>query len=158
MSVWNARIQEINFLAGLLPGSCADMATHSLVSFPRRGDREYPGRFVAPKGQENLAQGLPWVRQKNVFSPEGALRPECHSHDRKAILAAWYCPFRANPVGNLTQGKPWAKLSWPVGLKTRFYPRPRFWERAKLQSVFGVLNLPKFPSPNVFPLGLPSKQ
>jgi hypothetical protein len=68
-----------------------------------------------PKGQDNLAQGLPWVSQKNVFSPEGASGRECHSHDRKAILAAWYSPFRANPVGNLTQGKPWAKLSWPFG-------------------------------------------
>jgi hypothetical protein len=30
-----------------------------------------------PKGQENLAQGLPWVSQKNVFSPEGAPGREC---------------------------------------------------------------------------------
>jgi hypothetical protein len=24
-----------------------------------------------PKGQDNLAQGLPWVIHRNVFSPEG---------------------------------------------------------------------------------------
>jgi hypothetical protein len=26
-------------------------------------------------------------------------------------------PFRANPVGELSQGKPWAMLSWPFGPK-----------------------------------------
>jgi hypothetical protein len=68
-----------------------------------------------PKGQENLAQGLPWVSQKKMLSPEGAPGRECLSHDPKAILASWYGPFRADPVGNLTQGKPWAKFSWPFG-------------------------------------------
>jgi len=29
-------------------------------------------RSDGPKGQDNIAQGLPWVSQKNVSSPEGA--------------------------------------------------------------------------------------
>jgi hypothetical protein len=79
-----------------------------------------------PKGQENLAQGLPWVNRKNVFSPEGASGRECQSHDRKAILAAQYGHFGAHPVGNLTEGKPWAKLSWPFGpQRTRGARYPR---------------------------------
>jgi hypothetical protein len=39
-----------------------------------------------PKGQEDLAQGLPWVGPKDVFSPEGAPGRECLSHDWKARL------------------------------------------------------------------------
>jgi hypothetical protein len=123
------------------------------------------GRFVAPKGLDDSAQGLPWVSPKNVFSPEGAPGRECLSHDRKTRLrlkrnfpdrsrsrrrsrarflkasiewfalfigiksrtrtrtrtrtitipAAWYGPFRADQIGNLTQGKPRAKFSWPFG-------------------------------------------
>src|ERR1700722_3515277 len=68
-----------------------------------------------PKGQGNLAQGLPWVSPKNVFGTEGAPRRECHSCGQKKILAVPSGPFRAFSVGNLTQGKPWAKLSWPFG-------------------------------------------
>jgi hypothetical protein len=68
-----------------------------------------------PKGQENLAEGSPWVGQRNVFRPEGAPGRKHHDHDRKALFAAWYGPFRARSVGNLTQGKPWAKFYWPFG-------------------------------------------
>jgi hypothetical protein len=38
-----------------------------------------------PKGQDNSAQGLPWVSQKNVFSPEGAPgagMPQLRSEDK----------------------------------------------------------------------------
>jgi hypothetical protein len=73
-----------------------------------------------PRGQENLGQGLPRISQENVFSPEaeGAPRRECHIHDRKAGLAAWYDPFRADPVGKLAQNKPWAKSKSPFGPQT----------------------------------------
>ena len=31
-----------------------------------------------------------------------------------AILAVTGGPFRANPGGGITQGEPWAMLSWPL--------------------------------------------
>jgi len=72
-------------------------------------------RAYGPKGQGNLAQGLPWVSQKNVFSPEGALRRECHNCGQRNVLAVPSGPLRASSLGNLTQGRPWAKLSCPFG-------------------------------------------
>jgi len=58
-----------------------------------------------PKGHDSLAQGLPWVSQRNVFSPEGApAGGECHSCDRKTILPVPYGPFRANSVGEVNPG------------------------------------------------------
>jgi hypothetical protein len=73
------------------------------------------GYPYGPKGQGNLAQGLPWVSQKNVFSPEGAPGRECYNSGRKTVLAVPSGPFRAHSAGKVTQGKPWAKLSWPFG-------------------------------------------
>jgi hypothetical protein len=60
-----------------------------------------------PKGQESIAQGLPWVSQKNILSPEGARDLEC----ARSPMGA---PSGLIPVGKLTQGKPWAMLSWPL--------------------------------------------
>jgi hypothetical protein len=46
-----------------------------------------------PKGQESLAQGLPWVRRNKRFALKGL-------------------GLRAR--SRITQGKPWAKLFWPL--------------------------------------------
>jgi hypothetical protein len=67
----------------------------------------HDGRYThtAPKGQDNLAQGLPRVYQKNVFSPEGAFRSgDAHGSVREPILAVSTDPFRVQSLGKLTQG------------------------------------------------------
>ena len=56
------------------------------------------GYPYGPKGQDNLAQGLPWVSQKNVFSPERAPGWVCHNCGRKTVLALPSGPFRAAEV------------------------------------------------------------
>jgi hypothetical protein len=63
---------------------------------PERGRLEISGYAYGPKGQGNLAQGLPWVSQKNVFSPEGAPGRECHNCGRKTVLA--YRPAPSGPI------------------------------------------------------------
>jgi hypothetical protein len=67
-----------------------------------------------PKGLENLAQGLPGGRAK-VMGPEGApaFREGCVGASSAGALSG---PHAINPK---TQGKPWAKLSWPFGPKTQ---------------------------------------
>jgi hypothetical protein len=50
----------------------------------------------APKGQDNLAQGLPWVSQQNVLCPEGARGIEmCMRFGWEPILGLPNGPFRA---------------------------------------------------------------
>ena len=82
----------------------------------------------APKGQESLAQGLPWVSRNKRFAPKGlgkrsvpALPPsevnearltEEAKRGRFAYLPGG--PFRANSDFGTTQGKPWAMFSWPL--------------------------------------------
>jgi hypothetical protein len=70
----------------------------------------------APKGQESLAQGLPWVSQNKRFALKGlVMRTRSGSIRRSGFspyLAALSGLIR---VGKLTQGKPWAMLSWPFG-------------------------------------------
>jgi hypothetical protein len=61
--------------------------------------------LCGPKGQDNLAQGLPWVSQKNVFSPEGAQGWEM----RMAWIGGQSLPygngpFRAHSVGEINPG------------------------------------------------------
>jgi hypothetical protein len=70
---------------------------------------------AGPKGQESLAQGLPWVTSPAGLSPEGAgmnveNRLRTSELDRVHISS----PFRADRLFCLTQGKPWAMLSWPL--------------------------------------------
>jgi hypothetical protein len=43
------------------------------------------------------------------------------------------CPYRAAFNWKVSQGKPWAKFSWPFGPKTRLYPRLKLREVPKLQ-------------------------
>jgi hypothetical protein len=71
-------------------------------------------KSVARSGQEDLAQGLPWVIAPARISPEGATKYEenwlqTFERDRVHI----FNPFRANVLYRLTQGKPWAKFSRP---------------------------------------------
>jgi hypothetical protein len=54
---------------------------------------------AVPKGQDNLAQGLPWVSQKSVFSPEGASDVEMHMRsDRVPFPVVANSPFRAHSI------------------------------------------------------------
>jgi hypothetical protein len=77
----------------------------------------------APKGQESIAQGLPWVIPPTRISPEGANR---HGENwlRTFELDRVHSPspFRANRLFRLTQGKPWAMLSWPLRATERKRP------------------------------------
>jgi hypothetical protein len=73
-----------------------------------------------PKGQENLAQGLPWVKSPYRIGPERAVR------NRKdwPLIGTVRIPTPAalsglNTFFWLTQGKPWAKFSWPFGPSER---------------------------------------
>jgi len=71
---------------------------------------------VARSGQENIAQGLPWVIAPTRICPEGATRYvenrlQTFEPDRRRISG----PYRAKRISGLTQGKPWAKLSCPYG-------------------------------------------
>jgi hypothetical protein len=69
----------------------------------------------APKGQESLAQGLPWVSRNKRFALKGLemctrSSPEVRSRLPPFLLA----PSGLIPLGELTQGKPWAMLFWPL--------------------------------------------
>jgi len=69
----------------------------------------------APKGQESLAQGLPWVSRNKRFALKGL--ENAHAIRLKGsepILAVPGGSFTANSDGGITQGKPWAMLSWPL--------------------------------------------
>jgi hypothetical protein len=68
----------------------------------------------APKGQGSSAQGSPWVSQKKRFVLKGLEMPAIRFNSSAPILAALGGPFRANSGGGNTQGKPWAKLFWPL--------------------------------------------
>jgi len=64
---------------------------------------------AAPKGQESLAQGLPWASRYKRFALKGL-------ELRTPYLLA---PSGLIRVGGNTQGKPWAMLSWPFGPKMK---------------------------------------
>ena len=69
----------------------------------------------APKGQESLAQGLPWVRRNKRFALKG--REMCTRSGSKARSRfSPYLPAPSGliPRGELTQGKPWAMLFWQL--------------------------------------------
>jgi hypothetical protein len=87
------------------------------------------GPAPKPKGQESLAQGLPWVSRNKRFALNGP--------GKRNVVPAWLTgevnearlteeakrgrfaylpvgPFRAIRLGGITQDKPWAMLSWPL--------------------------------------------
>jgi hypothetical protein len=79
----------------------------------------------APKGQESLAQGLPWVSGNKRFALKGLeTRTRSGSIGSEPILAVPGGPFRANSGGGITQGKPWAMLFWP--LRATDWKRPNY--------------------------------
>jgi hypothetical protein len=67
----------------------------------------------APKGQESLAQGLPWVSGNRRFALKGleahAIRSRGSEPVSRAYLVAPSGPVR---VGEISQGEPWAGLSY----------------------------------------------
>jgi hypothetical protein len=68
----------------------------------------------APKGQESLTQGLPWVRRNKRFAMKG-LEICTRSGSKAWRRFSPYLPAPSGliPRGELTQGKPWAMLFWP---------------------------------------------
>jgi hypothetical protein len=69
-----------------------------------------------PKGQDNLAQGLPWVNFPNRMGPEGPYRTaKIGRRPRPSAFPTPGAPSGLNTFLWATQGKPWAKLSWPFG-------------------------------------------
>jgi lysophospholipase L1-like esterase len=76
----------------------------------------------APKGQGSSAQGLSWVSQKKRFALKGLEMPAVRFKNSAPIPAAVGGPFRANSGEGNTQGKPWAKLFWPLWATDRKRP------------------------------------
>jgi hypothetical protein len=68
-----------------------------------------------PKGLENLAQGLPWVSRNKRFALKG-LEMRTPSGSKLRSLSSPYlvAPSGRTRTGGITQGKPWAMLSWPL--------------------------------------------
>jgi hypothetical protein len=81
----------------------------------RIGERGISRRDFGPKGHESLAQGLPWV---SGLSPE-ALKGHPLTRHPGASSRNPGAPSGLVTLECVSQGKPWAKLSWPVGPKTR---------------------------------------
>jgi hypothetical protein len=69
----------------------------------------------APKGQEGLGQGLPWITRHKRLALKGLeLRTRSASKVRSQIS-----PYLGAPSGRVraeafSQGKPWAMLFWPL--------------------------------------------
>ncbi len=68
----------------------------------------------APKGQNNLAQGLPWVTRNKRLALKGLKMRAIPLKSSEPILAVPDSPFRANSRWGIPQGKPWAILFWPL--------------------------------------------
>jgi hypothetical protein len=69
----------------------------------------------APKGQESLAQGLPWVRRNKRFALKGLeMCTQSGSKARSQFSPYLPAPSGLIPLRELTQGKPWAMLFWPL--------------------------------------------
>jgi hypothetical protein len=80
-------------------------------------DKQNLGRSIAPeglgpKGQDSLAQGSPWVTQKNVFSPERVPGWECARSGLRTIgQSSPYGTAPSGPIrfGEPNPGEPWAR-------------------------------------------------
>jgi hypothetical protein len=86
----------------------------------------------APRGQESIAQGLPWVCRYERFALKGLGM-------RVPSGAKVWSRFSVAPSGQIriwgiTQGEPWAMFSWPFGPKIQVKPR------ATLPGHFGTRN------------------
>jgi hypothetical protein len=83
---------------------------------------------LAPKGQESLAQGSPWVSRTQRFALKGLEMPALSGFE----VRSQFSPYLAAPsgltrVGGITQGKPWAMLSWP--LRATEWKRPNIFRQ-----------------------------
>jgi hypothetical protein len=113
------RRSSFSAVSGLSDGGepLSDCFLHSTLSLDisrNLGCRN--GWVFGPKGHGRIAQGLPWVIAPIRISPEGATS---FGKNRIRIVKP-HCvgissPFRAKRLYRLTQGKPWAKLSYPFG-------------------------------------------
>jgi hypothetical protein len=68
----------------------------------------------APKGQESLAQGLPWVNFPLALALKGRQGRRKSAPNLSAGSSAHSGPFRDERLFWLTQGKPWAMLFRPL--------------------------------------------
>jgi hypothetical protein len=68
-------------------------------------------RVFGPKGQESIAQGLPWVLG---LSPEALKGRPLMTHPGVAFRNAGRPLQGFITLERVTQGKPWAMLSWPL--------------------------------------------
>jgi hypothetical protein len=69
-----------------------------------------------PKWPRKHSPGLPWVIPPQPISPEGATGyGEKLAPNLELDLVRSPSPFRAKRLFQLSQGKPWAKLSCPCG-------------------------------------------
>jgi hypothetical protein len=77
----------------------------------------------APKGQESLAQGLSWVSRNKRFALKGLeMRTRSGAKVRSRFPPCLVAPSGLIRMGGITQGKPWAMLSWPFGPWRYSYP------------------------------------
>jgi hypothetical protein len=74
-----------------------------------------PPKGPAPKGRESLAQGLPWVSRNKRIALKGLeLRMRSGSKVRSRFSPYLLAPSGLIRLRGITQGKPWAMLSWPL--------------------------------------------
>jgi hypothetical protein len=82
----------------------------NLTSELRCGRQSY-----GPKRPRKLSPGFTLGYQNKCFCPERGLEKWKRARGPvEVVLALAWGPFRANPGEGNTQGKPWAKLSWPL--------------------------------------------
>ena len=68
---------------------------------------------LAPKGQESIAQGLPWVSGNKRFALKGLEADAIQSRGSELIPGPYLvAPSGQIRLGEITQGKPWAGLSY----------------------------------------------
>jgi hypothetical protein len=80
-------------------------------------------RRVARSGQESLAQGLPWVSRYKRFALKGQeLRAQSGSNVQRRFSPYLVAPSGLIRMGEITQGKPWTMLSWPLRATNRKRP------------------------------------
>jgi hypothetical protein len=79
----------------------------------------------APKGQESLAQGLPWVSRNKRFALKGLeMRARFRFKGPEPIPPVLVAPSGLIRMGGITKGKPWAVLSWPLRATDRNVQTP----------------------------------
>jgi hypothetical protein len=71
----------------------------------------------------NTYQGLPWVSRNKRFALKGLeMCTRSGSKVRSRFPPYLPAPSGLSPVGELTQGEPWAMLFWPLRATDWKYP------------------------------------